>query len=55
MDRLTTQDLMSLWPEELGRPEDIGALAVLGGRNLFDADGRFRIERRASTSGGGCT
>ncbi|HEX6675942.1 MAG TPA: wax ester/triacylglycerol synthase family O-acyltransferase [Actinomycetes bacterium] len=45
MDRLTAQDLMSLWPEELGWPEDIGALAILDGRSLLDADGRFLIER----------
>jgi diacylglycerol O-acyltransferase / wax synthase len=44
MDRLGAQDLMSLWPEELGWSQDIGALAVLDGRRLLDADGRFRIE-----------
>ena len=45
MDRLTAQDLMSLWPEELGWSEDIGALAILDGRSLLDGDGRFMIER----------
>jgi diacylglycerol O-acyltransferase / wax synthase len=45
MDRLSAQDLMSLWPEELGWPEDIGALAILDGRSLLDADGRFLVER----------
>jgi diacylglycerol O-acyltransferase / wax synthase len=45
MDRLTAQDLMSLWPEELGWSEDIGALAILDGRSLLDAAGRFMIER----------
>ena len=44
MDRLTAQDLMMLWPEELGWSQDIGALAILDGGRLLDADGRFRIE-----------
>jgi diacylglycerol O-acyltransferase / wax synthase len=44
MDRLNAQDLMMLWPEELGWSQDIGALAILDGRPLLDADGRFRIE-----------
>jgi diacylglycerol O-acyltransferase / wax synthase len=45
MDRLNAQDLMMLWPEELGWSQDIGALAILDGRPLLDADGRFQIER----------
>jgi diacylglycerol O-acyltransferase / wax synthase len=44
MDRLNAQDLMMLWPEELGWSQDIGALAILDGGRLLDADGRFRIE-----------
>jgi diacylglycerol O-acyltransferase / wax synthase len=32
-----------LWPDEIW-PQDIGALAVLDGSSLLDADGRFRIE-----------
>jgi WS/DGAT/MGAT family acyltransferase len=44
VDRLSAQDLMSLWPEELGWSQDIGALAILDGGRLLDADGRFRIE-----------
>ncbi|GAA4672842.1 wax ester/triacylglycerol synthase family O-acyltransferase [Pseudonocardia yuanmonensis] len=44
MDRLTAQDLMSLWPDDLGWPMDIGALAVLDGARLLDADGHFRLE-----------
>ena len=44
MDRLSAQDLMMLWPEEFGWSQDIGALVVLDGRRLLDADGRFRIE-----------
>jgi hypothetical protein len=43
VDRLTAQDLMMLWPEELGWSQDIGALAILDGSGLLDADGRFRI------------
>jgi hypothetical protein len=45
VDRLTAQDLMLLWPEELGWSQDIGALAILDGTSLLDGDGRFRIER----------
>jgi diacylglycerol O-acyltransferase / wax synthase len=44
LDRLSAQDLMMLWPEELGWSQDIGALAILDGRRLLDADGRFQIE-----------
>ena len=33
-----------LWPDDLGWPQDIGALAILDGNPLLDADGRFRIE-----------
>ncbi len=45
MERLSAQDLMMLWPEELGWSQDIGALAILDGRALLDADGRFLIEK----------
>jgi diacylglycerol O-acyltransferase / wax synthase len=45
MERLQAQDLMSLWPEALGWSQDIGALIILDGRGLTDADGRFQIER----------
>jgi WS/DGAT/MGAT family acyltransferase len=44
MDRLTAQDLMNLWPDDLGWPMDIGALAILDGTRLLDAEGRFRLE-----------
>jgi diacylglycerol O-acyltransferase len=44
MDRLTAQDLLMLWPDELGWPEDIGALAILDGTSLLDRDGRVRID-----------
>lgn len=44
MDRLTAQDLSMVWPDDVGWPQDIGALAILDGTRLFDAEGRFRIE-----------
>jgi diacylglycerol O-acyltransferase / wax synthase len=44
IDRLTAQDLLMLWPDELGWPEDIGALAILDGTRLLDRDGGVRIE-----------
>ena len=43
MERLTAEDQLMLWPDEIW-PQDIGALAVLDGSSLLDADGRFRIE-----------
>jgi WS/DGAT/MGAT family acyltransferase len=50
MERLTAQDLSMLWPDEVGWPQDIGAIAILdGGGLLDDRAGRFRIDaaRRA--------
>lgn len=44
LDRVTAPDLMLIWPEEQGWPQDIGALAILEGGSLFDAEGVFRIE-----------
>jgi diacylglycerol O-acyltransferase len=44
MDRLTPQDLMNLWPDDLGWPMDLGALAILDGVGLRDAQGRFDLE-----------
>ena len=43
MERLTAEDQLMLWPDEIW-PQDIGALAVLDGSSLLDTDGRFRIE-----------
>jgi diacylglycerol O-acyltransferase / wax synthase len=43
IERLTAEDEMMLWPDEIW-PQDIGALVVLDGGTLFDPDGRFRIE-----------
>jgi diacylglycerol O-acyltransferase / wax synthase len=49
MERLSAQDLATLWWDDFGWPGDIGALAVLDGTGLVDRGGRFRIEavRRA--------
>jgi diacylglycerol O-acyltransferase len=44
LDRVTASDLMLIWPEEEGWPQDIGALAILDGSILLDTDGRFLIE-----------
>jgi WS/DGAT/MGAT family acyltransferase len=44
MERLTAQDLIMLWPDDVGWPQDIGALAILEAGRLFDSDGRFRVE-----------
>jgi diacylglycerol O-acyltransferase / wax synthase len=44
LDRLTAQDLIMLWPDELGWSQDIGALAILDGTRLLDRDGRVRIQ-----------
>jgi diacylglycerol O-acyltransferase / wax synthase len=43
MERLTAEDQLMLWPDEIW-PQDIGALALLDGGSLLDPDGRFRIE-----------
>ena len=43
IDRLTAEDQLMLRGDEIW-PQDIGALAILDGRNLLDPAGRFRIE-----------
>lgn len=43
MERLTAEDQLMLWPDELW-PQDIGALVVLDGGPLLDGAGHFRIE-----------
>lgn len=43
MERLTAEDQLMLWPDEIW-PQDIGALAVLDGSSVLDPDGRFQIE-----------
>jgi diacylglycerol O-acyltransferase len=45
IERLAAADLMLIWPEAMGWPQHIGALAILDGEKLFDSDGRFLIER----------
>ena len=42
--RLEAADLMLVWPEAKGWPQDIGALAILDGASLLDADGHVLIE-----------
>jgi WS/DGAT/MGAT family acyltransferase len=44
MERLTAQDLIMLWPDDVGWPQDIGAFALLDAGTLCDSDGRFRID-----------
>jgi diacylglycerol O-acyltransferase / wax synthase len=44
MERLTAQDLIMLWPDDVGWPQDIGAFAILDPGELFDSDGRLRVE-----------
>jgi diacylglycerol O-acyltransferase len=44
LDRLSAADLSMVWPEDYGWPQDIGAIAVLDGSSLVDANGRFQIE-----------
>jgi wax ester synthase-like acyl-CoA acyltransferase family protein len=44
MERLGAQDLSMVLPEEFGWPQDIGALGILDGSHLLEADGRFPIE-----------
>jgi diacylglycerol O-acyltransferase len=43
MERLTAQDLSMLWPDDIGWPQDIGALVILEGRSLLGPDGRVRL------------
>jgi WS/DGAT/MGAT family acyltransferase len=43
LDRVTAADLMLIWPEEQGWPQYIGALLILDGGALFDADGELLI------------
>jgi diacylglycerol O-acyltransferase len=44
LERLTAQDLLMLWPDDLGWPGDIGALAILDGTRLLVRGGHVRIE-----------
>ena len=51
LDRVTAPDLMLIWPEEEGWPQEIGALAILDGRSLFDTDGEFQLGAVRETVG----
>jgi diacylglycerol O-acyltransferase len=42
VERLTAEDQRMLWPDEIW-PQDMGALAVLDGSRLLEADGSLRI------------
>jgi diacylglycerol O-acyltransferase len=50
MERLTAEDQLMLWPDEIW-PQDIGAVAILDGGGLLDSAGRFRIEAVRHTIG----
>jgi diacylglycerol O-acyltransferase / wax synthase len=43
MERLTAQDLCMLWPDDVGWPQDIGALLIVEGGSLVGPDGRIRV------------
>jgi WS/DGAT/MGAT family acyltransferase len=43
IDRLSDEDALMLWPDEIW-PQDVGALVTLAGDRLLDDDGRLRIE-----------
>lgn len=43
IERLTPEDEMMLWPDEVW-PQDIGALVILDGGDLLDGHGRLRRE-----------
>jgi diacylglycerol O-acyltransferase / wax synthase len=43
IDRLSGEDALMLWPDEIW-PQDVGALVVLDGDRLLDGEGRMRIE-----------
>jgi diacylglycerol O-acyltransferase / wax synthase len=43
MERLTAQDVSMLWPDDVGWPQDIGALVILDDRSLMGPDGQVRI------------
>jgi diacylglycerol O-acyltransferase len=45
IERLTAPDLMLIWPERMGWTQHIGALAVLDGEPLLDANDDLRIEQ----------
>jgi diacylglycerol O-acyltransferase len=54
MQRLTAEEQVVLWPDKPW-PQEIGALAALGGSGLLDPDGRLRIEAVRRRSQPACT
>jgi diacylglycerol O-acyltransferase / wax synthase len=52
MERLGAQDLSMVLPDDFGWPQDIGALGILDGSRLLEADGRFPIEAVRERIGG---
>jgi diacylglycerol O-acyltransferase / wax synthase len=42
IERLSPAEQVMLWPDQIW-PQDIGALIILDGTNLFDPEGSFRI------------
>jgi diacylglycerol O-acyltransferase len=52
MERLGAQDLSMVLPDDFGWPQDIGALGILEGSRLLEADGRFPIEAVRERIGG---
>src|SRR4249920_3055428 len=52
MDRLSAQDLITLWPDEVGWLQDMGALAVLDGGRPAEASGGALADVVRATVGG---
>jgi hypothetical protein len=46
MERLTAEDQLMLWPDQLW-PQEIGCIGVLEGENLFDSTGSLKIDEVA--------
>jgi WS/DGAT/MGAT family acyltransferase len=44
MERLSSQDLITLWPDQVGWSQDMGALAILDGGPLTDPGGGVRLD-----------
>jgi WS/DGAT/MGAT family acyltransferase len=52
IERLSAQDLITLWPDEVGSWQDMGALAVLEGSRLRGEDGGVRVDEVRAIVGG---
>lgn len=44
VDRLSRQDPIALWPDEVGWQQDIGVVARLDADGLLDEDGCVRLD-----------